>query len=221
MSAADGDTAAPAPAPAQATNVRGGLRHFTWFGPDVDIDVNIQLVFIELYKDEPASIANKTEVLVRKRKYFAKKRNPPTKKAPDGRPAKDAGAAGAEAGGSKQHPPGFLKPGEEVVDDEKAGGPGKGKQMMKDGAGAGANNKRDGFIDYNQDGTVWKTKCQVSKIMKWVKSGEMLNSIENVKKRVEETQVITVFLSSPFDGLEVERSIFREHYSTQLENLCA
>eukprot|EP01038_Epipyxis_sp_PR26KG_P013624 gene13624-18282_t len=71
--------------------------------------------------------------------------------------------------------------------------------------------------------SVWNETFSRTELLQWIKSPNAINIIEHLKqqKKNAHKNVITVFLSSPFDGMEEERRIFREEYATELENICA
>jgi DNA replication protein DnaC len=68
---------------------------------------------------------------------------------------------------------------------------------------------------------IWENTFNSMDIIQFLSNPAMLNIIHHLKERLADKRVITVFLSSPFDGMEQERSIFREEYATQLEEICA
>lgn len=44
--------------------------------------------------------------------------------------------------------------------------------------------------------------------------------LDRLRLKVEETQMVTVFLSSPFAGMEKERQLFIEQYLPILREMC-
>ena len=131
---------------------RCGLRHFTWFGADIDADVKIHVVYKEIFKDESPSVANKNEVLLRKRKYIQNKKNPRKSQhvvtvAATTTPTASTDARPPDGGANK---PPAQQPVDQESDTAKEGG-------LKNGS-----HTKSGFINYNEDGTVWKKKFQVN-----------------------------------------------------------
>lgn len=162
----------------------------------------LQRAYAFIYKDVRPSIPLKSAVKEAKRKLETEGLN---KEKVEVAVVQEANSTDTATVSPKLPPSDVL---DEKVPNERKKKPGKQRETEFD--------EEERNREANWTGTVPKTE-----LLNWIQSGAVLNIVELLKKKTAKTRTITVFLSSPFDGLEDERSIFREAYATQLEDICA